>query len=946
MCVNFSSVLREISNIKYNFVSKYITTVIRTLNMAKKLSLSYHDIENTLRIFKEQTIQPEEVGFNLLKAFGKTDADIRRYKDGKGVLKSKWDLLIKGLVGYHHSDSTQLTSVLEELKKDPQVIKAMPKIVCVSDGCVILAYDMREGETYENPLNRLYCDFAFFYPLAGVERFHPVEENPADVKAAEKLAKLHDELRAYNEFSTDSDLHDLNIFIARLLFCFFAEDTGIFEPQLFTGSIVRYTKEDGSDLAEYLDEAFRIMDQKERGENTLHIISQFPYVNGGLFSRNIHIPNMGYKSRQIIIECGELNWQDINPDIFGSMIQAVVNPDVRANQGMHYTSVPNILKVINPLFMDELREEYNQLRTKFEELKNKYEAGSITHSKFLTDSKPIYNGCTKLLLRMSKMKFFDPACGSGNFLIITYKMLRLLEMDIIRLQQQIDQRLDFVDGSCIMLSQFYGIELLDFPHEIAMLSLWLAEHQMNKKFHENFGVNPRALPLHTITQIVCGNACRLDWNTVCPHKEDEEVFVFGNPPYLGSSMQDESQKDDLTYVCGHFKNYKNLDYIANWFYLGSSYIQDSVARCAFVTTNSICQGDSVALLWPNIFEQKNEIGFAYQSFKWSNNAKYNATVNVVIIGLQKKSNSEKFLYDKQNLCVRCTNINAYLLNAPDLVITRCPKSISDFPEMVFGNKPTDNGYLILDPFEKEELLKECPQAAPIIRKYQGAESFINGTERFCLWISKDQVDFAYKIPIIKQRLDAVRDFRLKSKAESTVLYADRPYLFKQRAHKETTSILVPGVSSEKRKYIPIGIFNNDTIIANTAQVIYNADIFIWGILSSHLNVVWASAIGGKLEARYRYTSLVYNSFPFPTISEEKKQEISDAAEEVLLTRADYPEKTLAELYDPDSMPAPLLEAHQTLDDIVESCYPGYPFANDEARLECLFKMYEKMTAKK
>ena len=307
--------------------------------MAKKVSLSYHDIEDALRVFKEQAILPEEVGYNLLKGFGKTDADIRRYKDGKGVLKSQRDLLVKGLICYQHTTATRLTSLLEEIKQDPQVIKAMPKIVCVSDGTTILAYDMREGETYENPLSRLYCDFAFFYPLAGVERFKPTEENPADVKAAEKLAKLHDELRAYNEFSTDNDLHDLNIFIARLLFCFFAEDTGIFEPQLFTGSIARYTQEDGSDLSSYLDEAFKIMDVEKRGEDTLHIISQFPYVNGGLFSKHIRIPNMGYKARQIIIECGELDWQNINPDIFGSMIQAVVNPDVRANQGMFLLAV-------------------------------------------------------------------------------------------------------------------------------------------------------------------------------------------------------------------------------------------------------------------------------------------------------------------------------------------------------------------------------------------------------------------------------------------------------------------------------------------------------------------------------------------------------------------------------------------------------------------------------
>lgn len=529
--------------------------------MAKKQNLSYQDIESALTVFKEKDVVAGEVGYEILKAFGKGEADIRRYRDGKGVLARYDGLLIKGLFGYKSvSTTTSLTATLEEMKQDPQVVKAAPKIVAVSDGETILAYDMRERESYENPLNRLYCDFAFFYPLCGVERFTNIDESPADVKAAEKLAKLHDELRAYNEFSSKSELHDLNIFIARLLFCFFAEDTGIFEDNLFTGSVVRYTKEDGSDLADYLGAVFNVMDVRLRNEDTLKIISQFPYVNGGLFAKHIQIPKMGFRSRKIIIECGELDWKNINPDIFGSMIQAVVDPNVRATQGMHYTSVPNIMKVINPLFLDDLQGAYNHLRDQYEQKKRQYDIGGLTDTLYNKDLKVIHKNCQKLLGRMSKMKFFDPACGSGNFLIITYKALRMLEMDILRLMRQIIPELDFFDSSVIQLKQFYGIELLDFPHEVAMLSMWLAEHQMNRKLHDDFGVNTQALPLHNITQIVCGNACRMDWKEVCPHTADEEVFVFGNPPYLGSRNQDKEQKYDMKAVFR--KDFGSLDYIA------------------------------------------------------------------------------------------------------------------------------------------------------------------------------------------------------------------------------------------------------------------------------------------------------------------------------------------------------------------------------------------------
>ena len=917
--------------------------------MAKKLQLGYREIEQRLAdSFSINGVHSAEVGYKLLYSFGKSERDIERYKEGKGVLKTFDGLLIKGLFCYRASSTMQLTNVLELLKQDQQVLKAAPKIIAVSDGKSILAYDLREKDTYENQLERLPSDFAFFYPLMDVERVHYVEESPADIKAAEKLAKLHDELRAYNEFRSNDDLHDLNIFITRLLFCFFAEDTGIFEENLFTSSIQRYTKEDGSDLTDYLSHTFNIMDVSLRSSETLSIIKQFPYVNGGLFSKHIQIPKMGAKARRIIIECGELDWKDINPDIFGSMIQAVVNPEERANQGMHYTSVPNIMKVINPLFLDELRGEYNKLNEFYEQKLQMKNIGALSVKQFYEDVKPIIKKGDALLKRMSRMKFFDPACGSGNFLIITYKCLRFLEMDILALQRKCtpEGEILFVDNSVISLSQFYGIELLDFPHEVAMLSLWLAEHQMNTKLNKDFGVNTKALPLKNITQIVCGNACRIDWNTVCPHTPDEEVFIFGNPPYLGFRLQDESQKDDMKQTFARdIVTYKKLDYIAQWFYIGAKYIKDNNAKCAFVSTNSICQGEHISLLWKPILSMGIEIPFAYTSFKWKNNAKHNAGVTCVIVALANRNERKKLLYTEDSK-LEVNNISPLLSNDKDVIIIKTNNSISGLMPIILGSLPADDNYLSMSQQEKDCLLEKYPELSRLIKPFIGSQEYIKGIQRYCLWIEDKDVQFAMQYPELVRRFEGVKKMRIESSKETTRMKAQRPWAFSEKRFNPAPSIIIPAVSSERRKYIPIGFINPDTVIYHSAFAIYNGDVFTFAIVNSFIHVLWVKSVGGKLETRIRYSAqLCYNTFPFPKISAEKKQEIESAAEEVLITREYYPEKTLAELYDPDKMPQDLREAHAKLDDIVESCYPGYPFASDEARLECLFKLYEKMTKK-
>ena len=914
--------------------------------MAKKIQLGYKEIEARLLT----PLSPWRgvgcvAGYNLLYAFGKSERDIQRYKEGKGVLKTFEGLLIKGLFCYRDTTTLRLTAELELLKRDTQVLKAAPKIIAVSDGKTLLAYDLREHDTYENHTERIYCDFAFFYPLMDVERVHYVEESPADVKAAEKLAKLHDELRAYNEFRSDSDLHDLNIFITRLLFCFFAEDTGIFEENLFTSSIQRFTKPDGSDLSQYLDESFNVMDLSLRPSHIPSIVKQFPYVNGGLFSKHIQIPKMGAKARKLIIECGELNWKDINPDIFGSMIQAVVNPEERASQGMHYTSVPNIMKVINPLFLDELRGEYNRMNEQYGQLLQLKKIGAKKEKEFYAECRPIARQCDGLLMRMSRMKFFDPACGSGNFLIITYKSLRFLEMDILSLQQKClgDTQSMFVDASVISLNQFYGIELLDFPHEVAMLSLWLAEHQMNTKLNESFGVNTKALPLKNITQIVCGNACRLDWNTVCPHAKEEEVFVFGNPPYLGSRRQDANQKKDMEIV---FKeDFGELDYIACWFMVGAKYIKGTQAKYSFVSTNSICQGLQVALLWKRVLKDGLVINFAYKSFKWQNNAKYNAAVTCVIVGVANEKYSGKRLLFEDAQCKDVKNISPLLMDSPTVFVKSETAPICKWlPQMNFGNMPADGGKLILSTEEKEDLISREPNASKFIKPLIGAEDFINGKQRWCIWLYGENEKEYTTIIDFNKRIEELKVIREKS---SRPQLASIPHLFAQITQPmKCPIILIPSSTSERREYIPMGYLEEGNIAANSCMVIGTRDISLFGLIMSRIHMVWVKTVGGRLKTDYRYSAqLCYNTFPFPKISSDKKSEIEEAAEEILVTREFYPEKTLADLYDPDKMPQDLREAHARLDDIVESCYPGYPFASDEARLECLFKLYEKMTEK-
>jgi type II restriction/modification system DNA methylase subunit YeeA len=739
------------------------------------------------------------------------------------------------------------------------------------------------------------------------------------------MAKVFDEICRHNDIKDKTQMHNLNIFMSRLLFCFFAEDTHLFpEDNLFTNSIRNHTAPDGHDLADFIDNAFLAMSTNDRDViNALpNEFSVFPYVNGGLFEKRLPIPVLSRRARDLMIKCGEYDWRKINPDIFGSMIQAVVTPEIRAGLGMHYTSVPNITKLIRPLFLDELQEEYEV-------------------AKNTKDRKRL----RALLLRLDKMKFFDPACGSGNFLIVSYKCIRKLEILILEALQKLGE-------SCLLLSaidlqQFYGIEIDDFACDTATLSLWLAKHQMDNAFEEKFGVRPNALPLRPSGHIVCGNACRLDWNVVCPHTKDEEVYVMGNPPYLGSKLQDEIQKEDMGIAMEGTSSAKTLDYIGAWFWKGAKYIHNTNARYAFVTTNSISQGEQVAMLWKPIFELGLVINFGRTSFKWSNNAKNNAAVTCAIIGVSNKYNGKRRFFDEKNHTeAKVDNINPYLTVGDNVIVEKRNEIPFGLNKACFGCMAYDHGNLILTEQEKQSLIISHPEVLPLIKRLIGSQEFIQDTKRFCLWIDDSELELALSIPEIKARIDATYEFRTQGADAATEDLITRSHQFREYFKRDSDAIIIPRVSSERREYIPMGFVDKDTVISDSAFAIYDAQMWSFAILTSKMHNLWVRAVGGSLETRIRYSAtLCYNTFPFPKLNDSQKHELETLAQTILDIRDQHFDMTLGEMYNPESMPGELKEAHHDLDLAVERCYRQEPFTTDEERLEYLFKLYVKMIKK-
>jgi len=868
-------------------------------------------IENNLQQLVK-TFKKESFIYDLLLAYGQPKATIKRIKDG-GLNLSKVDGEIswKKKLFFKSVKGVDLHELIADLTTDNKAVKHDPRFVVVTDYKNLLAVDTKTQDTLDISIADIAKHFDFFLPWAGMEKAQHQNENPADVRAAEKMAKLYDDIKKDNPIKTQAEVHNLNVFLSRLLFCFFAEDTGILDKGQFTLGVGSHTQQDGSDLNTYLDKLFEVMNTEQtKRKNLPQYLTAFPYVNGGLFRNKHTAPKFTRKSRQSVIDSGELDWSAINPDIFGSMIQAVITPEHRGGLGMHYTSVPNIMKVIEPLFLNELYEEF--------------EAAKGNNKKL-----------NALLHRIWNIKIFDPACGSGNFLIIAYKELRKLEMKIFK-------AMGSLAFSNISLGNFYGIELDDFAHEVAILSLWLAEHQMNQVFFKEFGRTKPALPLTETGNIVHGNATRLDWEKVCPKEKGDEIYVLGNPPYMGARFQSKEQKDDVKFVFDGMKGENSIDYISCWFLKGAKYVNTIKSCAAFVSTNSITQGEQIALLWPEIFKNNVEISFAHQKFKWTNNAKGNAGVTCVIVGVQnpKHIKSKKIYVD--NIVKNANNISPYLTDNANLFINKRSKPLRNVPALVYGNQAIEGGHLILSDIEKSEIVNNYPSSLKFFRRLFGADDFINDIKRWCIWIYEKDLKEAKSIKPIADRIKKVEEFR-KTGGDVARSLVPIPYRFRYVHEAKKNLLIVPRTTSERRTYLPVGIKNADVIVTDSTQVVYDPELYIMGFLSSRMHMTWVKAVAGGLETRIGYSnSLCYNSYPFPSLSKDQKDIIDKAVYKVLEERENHSEKTLAQLYDPEKMPDGLREAHHQLDLAVERCYRAKPFETDEERLEYLFKLYEQM----
>lgn len=884
------------------------------------------EIEFAVRDLVAKPYDSESFPFDLIGIYNAPKSTVTKLKSGQtNSAKQPGDVLWKKHLFFRAINSgDDVASAADAILEDPLTAKYKPRFVLVTDGVLVHIRDLRLDDTCNAEFERLDETSDFLLPLAGFERRAAVEEHPADIKAAKRLKKLYDAILVANPtWNSTTHTHELNVFMTRVLFCLYAEDTGIFDtPKLFRNTVTQHTQEDGTNVAPFLDRIFRIMNVEEskRPKDTPSVELKFPYVNGSLFENTLEVPKFNRTLRRLLLECAELDWTTINPDIFGSMIQTVAEAGTRGDLGMHYTSVPNIMKALQPLFLDDLNETYE----KAADSASKLEA---------------------LLSRLSRIRVFDPACGSGNFLIIAYKQLRELEIRTLRRMAEIAPNTP-LRLSGVSLQNFFGIDVVDFACETAKLSLWIAEHQMNTAFKENFGTARPTLPLGKIATVHNGNALRLDWLNICPVNQDAETYICGNPPYKGSKWQSDEQKDDLARVfTSATKTYKDLDYVSGWFYKTTLYIEASpdATRGALVATNSISQGNQVALLWPLLLDRGIRIAFAHRSFKWVNSASNNAFIFCVIVGLTKADSHDRTLiYDDH--VVRVQNINPYLVpSRENNIVFKTPSPLNGLPEMMFGNMPRDGGHLILSPDERAKLIADYPESVDFVRRMYGSQEFIQGIERYCLWITDSSSNVALSIPPIKKRVDAVAEFRRSSDAPSTRQAANSPHRFVQIQGGGKPAVIVPAVFSEKRQYPTIGVVNEHAVVSNLAYAIYGSPAYMLSLLSSRLHWLWTHTIAGRHGMVIGYSNtIVYNNFPVPSLSLEQQQSLSGHSRAILMARAKYPEKTIEWLYDPATMPNNLLQAHHESDNYIEEHIFGRKFSDDTQRLEYLFAMYTRM----
>ena len=910
------------------------------------------EIEEAVSQLASEPFDAPEFPFQFLKAFGNKDATISRLRSGasngsdipNGVLQRSNIHIATCSVG-------ATTQALVALKLSPKTVQAKARYVLTTDGATVEAEDLATGETIACPYEDLPDRFAFFLPLAGISTIKQLRESSFDVRATGRLNKLYLELRRNNPSWDKADRqHDMNHFMARLIFCFFAEDTDIFQGRnLFSQTIEQMSAQDASNTHDVIENIFRAMNIKLTDRVAAKVprwAEAFPYVNGGLFSGSTEVPKFTKMARIFLLHIGNLEWRKINPDIFGSMIQAVADDEERGALGMHYTSVPNILKVLNPLFLDDLRAKLE-------------EAGD--------NARMLLN----LRKRMSRIRVFDPACGSGNFLVIAYKQLREIEAELNKRRGEEGRKSD------IPITNFRGIELRSFPTEIARLALIIAEFQCDTLHLGQKEALQEFLPLDAENWITCGNALRLDWLTVCPptgssvqmraddlfstssdqsqidfENDGGETYICGNPPYLGSTWQSDEQKDDLRELFdARTKSWKSLDYVCGWFIKAIDYGRETNTVAAFVTTNSICQGQQVPILWPLIFDGGWEISFAHTSFKWQNLASHNAGVTVIIVGISNHPTKVRRLFsnnsDSATVSKETGHINAYLVAGPHIIVEKASAPINHLHPMNFGNKPVDGGYLLLSRQEMQELNLKEEQKKRFIRRIYGSAEFIRGQERYCIWIEDKYLPEAAAIGEIKNRIDGVRATRLASRDKSAQEMATRAHQMREMNIGKRQSIIIPRVSSENRSYLPVGLIDKKSTITDACFALFDAPLWCMALLASRLHLIWIATVCGKLETRLRYSNtLGWNTFPVPTLTDRNKSDLARCAENILLAREAHFPATIADLYDPEAMPSDLRQAHEQNDEVLERIYIGRRFRNDTERLEKLFELYTEMVSSK
>jgi hypothetical protein len=841
---------------------------------------------------------------------------VKKLGDKRGFI----DLFWKGtLLVEHKSRGKDLDrAYTQALDYFPGIAERdLPKYILVSDFARLRLYDLEEDEQYEFPLEDLYSQVKLFSFIAGYQRHRIREQDPVNIQAAEAMGRLHDQMK-----EVGYEGHPLELYLVRLLFCLFAEDTGIFERQQFEEFIEQRTADDGSDLAAQLSGLFQVLNTpaERRLRNLDEQLAAFPYVNGLLFEEILPHASFDRCMRQGLLDCTALDWGRISPAIFGSLFQSIMDRTARRNLGAHYTSETNILKLIKPLFLDGLWEEFERLKNQPKRLQDFHQ-------------------------RLRGLTFLDPACGCGNFLVIAYRQLRLLELAILKQLVRTDQLL--LDVSQLILlnvDQFYGIEIEEFPSQIAQVALWLMDHQMNLLISEEFGQYFARIPLKATSTIIHGNALLVDWASLIPGSSFS--YVMGNPPFIGAKFMTSAQRADVNAVFAGIRNSGLLDFVAAWYVKAAQLLVGSEARCAFVSTNSICQGEQVGVLWGWMLEQGMHIFFAHRTFSWSNEARGNAAVHCVIVGFAANDITPKqlFSYDDirgEPLCSNARIINPYLVDGPSVILAKRSRPICEVPFMKFGNQPIDGGYLLLTEDERVSLIRESPLAAKFIRKYIGSKELINGGSRYCLWLASSTPAELAQVPGILDRIKKVRDFRLSSDRAATRNLAATPTLFAFASHEESSYLAVPSASSQNRQYIPIAFLPKDVISSNLCLIVPSAGEYHFGVLSSLMHNAWMRTVCGRLKSDYRYSvGVVYNNFPWPpNPTEQQRLEVERSARAVLDARSAFPGSTLAHLYDPIMMPPSLTKAHRALNQAVDKAYGNISFESEGARVGYLFELY-------